>query len=166
MTQTLARYHARSPRYILQSQDNTLVRVAGANQVPWEEGTEIKNISLSGISFTAPTDLCPVIGEVIKIQFVVPGGESMAVLALVTRLEPLGRLQMLVGIKFTKMNPAHRQILISNLTQKMREQQRQQVLSNTKKWGWYAALIPALTLGLWIFLTWLQFHMSLILNLF
>ncbi|MGZ5278604.1 MAG: PilZ domain-containing protein, partial [Pseudobdellovibrionaceae bacterium] len=98
MTQSLAHYHSRSPRYILQPQDNTLIRVAGPTQVPWEEGTEIKNISLSGLVFTAPVELCPIVGEFIKIQFHVPSANEMACFGLVTRLEPLGTTEMLVGI--------------------------------------------------------------------
>ncbi|RYZ81252.1 MAG: PilZ domain-containing protein, partial [Proteobacteria bacterium] len=73
MNQNLARFHARSPRYILNTQDDSLIRVAGPRQVPWEEGTEIKNVSLTGLAFTAPGDLCPILGEIIKIQFLIPG---------------------------------------------------------------------------------------------
>jgi hypothetical protein len=36
---SLARYHGRSPRYILNTEDESLVRVAGPKQIPWEEGT-------------------------------------------------------------------------------------------------------------------------------
>lgn len=39
---SLAKYHGRSPRYILDTEDESLVRVAGPQQVPWEEGTAIK----------------------------------------------------------------------------------------------------------------------------
>jgi hypothetical protein len=124
MTQSLAKYHARAPRYILQPQDNTLIRVAGPRQVPWEEGTDIKNISLSGLAFTAPTELCPIVGEFIKIQFEVPSSSQMACFGLVTRLEPLGPSEMLVGIQFYKLEMPHRIALLQGLAQRLKEQQK------------------------------------------
>jgi hypothetical protein len=131
MTQSLAKYHARSPRYILQPQDNTLIRVAGPRQIPWEEGTDIKNISLSGLAFTAAHELCPIVGEFIKIQFDVPGSKQMACYGLVTRLEPLGKTEMLVGIQFYKLEMPHRIVLLQGLAQKLKDQQhKNQVLES------------------------------------
>lgn len=124
MTQSLAKYHARAPRYILQPQDNTLIRVAGPRQIPWEEGTDIKNISLSGLAFTAPVELCPIVGEFIKIQFEVPNASQMACFGLVTRLEPLGQSEMLVGIQFHKLEMTHRIVLLQGLAQRLKEQQQ------------------------------------------
>jgi hypothetical protein len=120
---SLAKYHARQPRYILQPHDNTFIRVAGPKQLPWEEGTEIRNISLSGLSFMAPSDLCPIVGEVIKIQFEVPGKSQMACHGLATRLEPMGHHSMLVGVQFIKMEMPQRLALLQGLAQKLKEQQ-------------------------------------------
>jgi hypothetical protein len=123
MANTLAKYHARAPRYILQPQENTLIRVAGPRQVPWEENTEIRNISLSGLAFTAPPDLSPMLGEVIKIQFQVPGSKQMACYGLVTRLEPVSRSELMVGVKFYKLDMPHRVMLAKGLSIKLRDQQ-------------------------------------------
>ena len=68
MTFSLARYHARAPRYVLNTEDNYLIRLSGAEQRPWEENTIIKDISLTGLSFTASSDLSPQLGEIIKIE--------------------------------------------------------------------------------------------------
>lgn len=122
MNQSLAKYHSRAQRYILQPQDNTLVRVAGPHQIPWEEGTEIKNISLSGLAFTAPIDLCPLVGEFIKIQFEVPGSQMMACYGLVTRIDAINTAEMLVGIQFYKLEMSHRILLLQGLAQKLRSQ--------------------------------------------
>lgn len=122
MAQTLARYHARSPRYILNTEDDFLVRIAGPRQIPWEEGTEIRNVSLTGLAFTAPEDLCPLLGEVIKIQFMVPGGQQMACHAIVTRLEEDRESVMLVGVHFYKLEMAHRIVLAQGLSKRFREQ--------------------------------------------
>ncbi len=126
MTTSLAQYHSRHPRYVLIPQDNTLVRVAGPRQTPWEEATEIQNISLSGLAFTAPPDLCPIVGEFIKIQFQVPGtgptAGSMACHGLVTRLETKNANTILVAVQFKKLEPPQRLALAQALAVKLRQQ--------------------------------------------
>jgi len=101
------------------------VRVAGPQQIPWEEGTEIKNISLSGLAFTTSVELCPIVGEFIKIQFQVPGTTQMACYGLVTRLEPLGQTEILVGVQFYKLEMPHRIVLLQGLAQKLKDQQQE-----------------------------------------
>ncbi len=122
MNQSLAKYHARAPRYILNTDDDYLIRVAGPRQIPWEEGTEIRNVSLTGLAFTAADDLCPILGEVIKIQFSIPGGRQMACHAVVTRLEsdPRNLKQMLVAVHFYKLEMAHRVILAQGISRKFK----------------------------------------------
>ena len=123
MSQSLAKYHARAPRYILNTDDDYLIRIAGPRQIPWEEGTEIRNVSLTGLAFTAADDLCPLLGEVIKIQFSVPGGRQMACHAIVTRLEnDLQNLkQMLVAVHFYKLEMAHRVVLAQGISKKFKD---------------------------------------------
>jgi hypothetical protein len=123
MTPNLARYHGRYPRYILQTEDDYLVRVAGPQQTPWEEGTEIKNVSLTGLAFTAPADLCPILGEVIKIQFTPPGARQLASYAIVIRLDQESGDRYLVAVHFYKMEMPHRIALAQGLARKLREVQ-------------------------------------------
>jgi hypothetical protein len=120
---SLARYHGRSPRFILQTEDESLVRVAGPKQVPWEEGTSIKNVSLTGLAFTAPDDLSPILGEVIKIQFTPPGSRQMACYAIVTRLDSISNSQTLVGVHFYKMEMTQRIVLAQGLARRFKENQ-------------------------------------------
>ncbi len=120
---SLARYHGRSPRYILNTEDDSLVRVAGPKQVPWEEGTHIKNVSLTGLAFTAPEDLCPLLGEVIKIQFTPPGSRQMACYGIVTRLDNVSKDTTLVGVHFYKLEMAQRIVLAQGLARKFKENQ-------------------------------------------
>lgn len=157
MTQSLAKYHARSPRYILQPQDNTLIRVAGPRQTPWEEGTDIKNISLSGLAFTAPVELCPIVGEFIKIQFQVPSASQMACYGLVTRLEPLGKTEILVGVQFYKLEMPHRIALLQGLAQRLKDQQQKNQTLQEGRFSfprllknWKAVLAMSVFLGAWI----------------
>lgn len=120
---SLAKYHGRSPRYILDTEDESLVRVAGPKQIPWEEGTAIKNVSLTGLAFTAPIDLCPLLGEVIRIQFNPPTARQMACYAIVTRLEQIGSQSMLVGVHFYKMDMHQRIYLAQGLARRFKEVQ-------------------------------------------
>lgn len=158
MTQSLSKYHARSPRYILQPDDNTLIRVAGPQQTPWEEATEIQNISLSGLAFTAPADLCPLLGEFIKIQFEVPGQDQMACYGLVTRLEKAGNSSMKVGIEFRKLEMPQRIALAQSLARKLREQmmneqkKTQWTFLKVIKYKWRQILVAILALTSWFFL--------------
>ena len=139
------------------------MRVAGPRQTPWEEGTEIKNLSLSGLAFTAPVELCPIVGEFIKIQFHIPGRNEMACYGLVTRLEVLPSSEMLVGVQFYKLEMPHRIVLLQGLAQRLKEQQKKnaavappasfnefitKILLHKK-----AAALMLLFLSVWIFLS-------------
>lgn len=127
---SLAKYHGRSPRYILDTEDEALIRVAGPKQTPWEEGTAIKNVSLTGLAFTAPMDLCPLLGEVIRIQFNPPSARQMACYAIVTRVEQVGQNTMLVGVHFYKMDMNQRIYLAQGLAQKFKEVQDRTNIDN------------------------------------
>lgn len=162
----LARYHGRSPRYILHTEDESLVRVAGPKQIPWEEGTSIKNVSLTGLAFTAPDDLCPLLGEVIKIQFTPPGSRQMACYGIVTRLENIPESKTLVGVHFYKMEMAQRIVLAQGLARKFKEtQERGQIddLLNRPVSSMNLVNLPQLTMMaflsfLWCATVWSLFH--------
>lgn len=159
---SLARYHGRSPRYILDTEDDNLVRVAGPKQTPWEEGTEIKNVSLTGLAFTAPDDLCPLIGEVVKIQFTPPGSRQMACYGIVTRLDSISEHRTLVGIHFYKLEMSQRIALAQGLARKLKEaQDRGQIdaLLNRKELQFHLSQAPHLLMmllvgSLWCFTIW------------
>ena len=142
---SLAKYSSRTPRYILQPQDNILIRVAGPKQIPWEENTDLKNISLTGIAFTAPSDLCPSLGEFIKIEYEVPGSGRMANYALVSRIDDISSSKTLVGVKFYKMELAQRVILAQALAIKLRDQQIRRIEERGQRINLPARLIPMLS---------------------
>lgn len=124
MTGSLARYHSRSPRYILDTYDNNLIRLSGAEKLSWEEKTVLRNISLTGLSFTAPRDLSPQLGEIIKIQFQVPGSEMMACYALIIRIEVLNDFDNEIAIHFYKLDRVQRINLVQGLAEKMTADQK------------------------------------------
>lgn len=121
MSTSLARYHARAPRYILNTEDNSLVRLSGAEQLSWEEKTELRDVSLTGLSFLAPQDLSPQMGEVIKIQFAVPGSQQMACYAVVIRIEKINQFDNLIGVHFYKLDRTQRLNLVQGLTEKVQK---------------------------------------------
>lgn len=154
---SLARYHARSPRYILNTEDDSLIRVAGPKQTPWEEGTEIRNVSLTGLSFIAPTDLCPVLGEVIKIQFIPPGAKQIACYAIVTRLDDEGGEKRLVAVHFYKMEMSHRIALAQGLARKFKEhQERERLDAAINGETDFSGKLPALFFMGFLALVWLE----------
>ncbi len=108
MNQVLNQHIQRSPRYVLVPQDNCLIRLAGPKQTPWEEGTEIRDVSNTGLSFTAPMDLSPKLGEVIRVEFTVPGSKQMAAYAKVVRLEKMDQLNQVIAVEFELLNSAQR----------------------------------------------------------
>lgn len=165
---SLARYHGRSPRYILNTEDDSLVRVAGPKQIPWEEGTDIQNVSLTGLAFTAPDDLCPLLGEVVKVQFTPPGAKQMACYGIVTRLDSVAGHKMLVGLHFYKLEMSQRIVLAQGLARRFKETQDRSHIDGllNKSPGPISLLhFPQLSLmaalgALWCFSMWslMRFH--------
>ncbi len=156
MTTSLARYHARAPRYIHDTIDNNLIRLSGAELRSWEEKTEIKDISLTGLSFTAPCDLSPQLGEMIKIQFSVPGSEQMACYAVTIRIEKISNFENLIGVHFFKLDRMQRLNLVQGLSARI----QQIPLSNLTESRWTKTIAIVgliLTLACWLTLMKLYF---------
>lgn len=119
----LSHYYQRAPRYILLPQDNCFIRVAGPKQTPWEEGTEIQNISQTGLCFSAPDILLPRLGENIRIQFAVPDSNQMACYAKVIRFEKINAENSLVAVEFEAMNSAQKMTLFRGLKGKIKNEE-------------------------------------------
>lgn len=122
---TLPKYIQRPPRYVLQTEEKTLVRFAGPQRDPWEEGTEIFDISLTGLAFLAPSELSPTLNEIIKVEFQEPGGKQLACLARVVRLEQR-RDDVLVACEFDDRFTAQKFILSRSLKSKFVEQRKRE----------------------------------------
>ncbi len=152
MTTSLARYHARAPRYILDTEDNSLIRLSGAEQLAWEENTELRDVSLTGLSFTAPQDLSPQIGEVIKIQFSVPGAHQMACFAVVIRIEKLDALENLIGVHFYKLDRTQRLNIVQGLAQKVVRKDKPETAPVTGPAQILTVIGILLTLATWLLL--------------
>lgn len=124
MNQTLPKYINRAPRYTLQTNEKTLVRYAGPKRIPWEEGTEIQDISLTGLAFTAPIELAPEEKEAIKVEFTDPLGKQLACLARVTRVERIKDM-VLVACEFEDLFTAQKFMLSQTLKRKFADLEKQ-----------------------------------------
>lgn len=158
MTQLLSQYIQRSPRYVLLPQDNCLIRLAGPKQIPWEEGTEIRNVSTSGLSFTAPMDLSPIMGETIRVEFAVPGSKQMACFAKVIRLENLEpgnkseTASQLVAVEFELLNTSQRWNLKEGIGKKINNETEKVIeISKTPPMNPFLKVIFVFTVGLSLF---------------
>lgn len=150
MTTSLARYHARAPRYVLNTDDESLIRLSGAEQLSWEENTELRDVSLTGLSFTAPQDLSPQIGEVIKIQFSVPSAQQMACYAVVIRIEKINMLDNLIGVHFYKLDRTQRLNIVHGLADKIRSQKNNNPELSPKTWPALSFVGLVLTIICWL----------------
>ncbi len=92
--------------------------------------TELRDISLTGLSFLAQQDLSPQIGEVIKIQFSVPNSQQMACYAVVIRIEKINQFDNLVGVHFYKLDRTQRLNLVHGLAEKVQKNKHPE---NTKQ---------------------------------
>jgi hypothetical protein len=99
-------------------------------------------------------DLCPIVGEFIKIQFKLPGGKPMACHALVTRLESRKNHRILVGVQFQKLQNSHKLLLVQALSEKLRNQMSSEDAFDVygreqRKYRFKLYLIAALFFTLW-----------------
>ncbi len=147
MSQSLAKFHGRSPRYVLNTQDDNLIRYAGSERWPWEEKTEIRNISLTGLSFIAPADLSPLIGEIIKIQFSVPAGKQMACYAIVIRIDEENSHENLLAVHFYKLDRLQRINLLQGLSGKANVTKKSEMTQSSK---WLAGVGLIMTVICWL----------------
>lgn len=163
MTTSLARYHARAPRYILNTDDSNLIRLSGAERLSWEENTEIRDISLTGLSFTASIDLSPQLGEIIKIQFQVPQSEVMACYAVVIRIEKINEFENLIGVHFYKLDRIQRLNLVQGLASKVKNPSANNSDQHSSSMSGFSTRAVAftgliLTLICWLTIIKLYFH--------
>lgn len=147
MSHSLAKYHGRAPRYVLNTEDDNLIRLSGSERWPWEEKTEIRNISLTGLSFLASMDLSPLIGEIIKIQFTVPTGKQMACYAIVIRIDQENDFDNLIAVHFYKLDRLQRINLLQGLSGKNIIPKKNEVNSGSK---WLAAIGLVMTMICWL----------------
>src|SRR5580693_6706645 len=88
MNQTLRRFINRAPRYVLRPNDRHIVRYMPDQTGPTGiNKTTLLNISETGLAITVDAHAAPTVGERMKVELPVPGGEQIAWWAIVVRTE-------------------------------------------------------------------------------
>lgn len=138
MAERLRKFIPRAPRYVLRPSDEKFLRYAHHDERNRSFTTQIINLSETGIAFLVERESAPALGDVIKIEFPIPGGEQVAWFARVVRMEEFApeewglnprRLsgdEVMVGIHFLDMPEGHRQSIRKGLEAKFLELLRAQ----------------------------------------
>lgn len=146
MIMRAGRYSRRSPRYTLRANDIRHLRMArkiSRQNIVYE--TEILDVSETGLAFSLPINEAPQIGELLALEFTVPGGRQMAWRGRVTRIEmPTDRAtwktfstRITVAVEFYELPATFRSILSRGLElkfQKIEEEGRDRTWS--ERWQW------------------------------
>lgn len=118
------RYHVRAPRYVLSTEDHRLMRFAAMETRGVSVTTELRNLSESGLAFTLPAnEPHPDEGDMLKIEFTVPGHKQIACFATVVRVEESSEWdpnlgfqgQKIIGLQFRNLPEPFRRALRTNL---------------------------------------------------
>jgi len=90
-------YVLRAPRYTLSVSDRRLLRFKGENLADGTIEAEVFNLSMTGLAFAVHRFDAPNLGEELKIEFAVPGGQTIAWYAQVVRIESQPEWQAEIG---------------------------------------------------------------------
>ena len=106
-----ARYYQRAPRYVFRPNDKSIMRFAGMDSRGLSSHANVNDLSATGLSFLVDGPIIPMEGDLLKIEFGVPGRKQIAWFATVVRVESrtdwnpeLGdRSRTLVAIRFRQL---------------------------------------------------------------
>ncbi len=87
MSNGLRNFIPRAPRYVLRPNDERFLRFAHHDDRSNSYATRFLNLSETGLAFVIDRDTAPQIGDIIKIEFPVPGDGQVAWFARVIRIE-------------------------------------------------------------------------------
>ena len=121
----------RAGRYLLQQEDNKIVRFLVKGRPRREVlDTEVSDLSIHGLSFTVPLYKAPHLGESVALEFYVPDDGKIAVFGRTVRIEELkgittgsGMTLVKVGVEFFGLPASYRQLLETRVTPVVRKQQ-------------------------------------------
>lgn len=138
MAQLLRKFIPRAPRYTLGPDDNQSFRFALNSNSQNSYSTRFVNVSESGLAFITSKDSSPHVGELIKVEFPVPGSEQVAWFARVVRVEIISggpwwkaadyeedNLEILVAIRFINLPQGHKQAIRQGLETRYFEIQKE-----------------------------------------
>ncbi|MCB0363302.1 MAG: PilZ domain-containing protein [Bdellovibrionales bacterium] len=134
MKSNLRKFIPRAPRYVLKPNDEGFLRFASGHLPHHTCETILLNLSETGLAFLVETKSAPPIGDVIRIEFSIPGGDHLAWFAKVVRLEEPTRKMLwhqppdlkieehlIVGVRFQDLPAAQQKLIRLNLNKKFNE---------------------------------------------
>jgi hypothetical protein len=136
--------YPRAPRYVVDFDDNHVLRFAHMPRGSKALYTRIINLSESGMAFLIPYLSAPQLNEKIKLEFTAPNSEPIACFANVVRVQihksyshdQKPQTFKLIAVTFDNIHPKQRQMLASGINQQFKKRQalykRQQMLLRGK----------------------------------
>ena len=177
MALKLRQFMPRAPRYVLRPEDAQLLFFAHPGQTAGNKyPTKIINVSETGIAFLVYKSTAPRIGDLIKIEFPIPGAEQIAWWARVVRMEeysssPWWRdsdetsssTEIMVGVTFEHLPAGHRKEIKEGLWSRYQDliaehkrQQRARFIEFTKENFWHFILFTLCTVAGVMALYWIS----------
>ncbi|MES2966024.1 MAG: PilZ domain-containing protein [Bdellovibrionota bacterium] len=112
---TARTYFSRSPRYVFGTEEESALRFAGMNTRGVIQRAAIRDLSESGLAFAIGETESPEEGELLKIEFPIPGRKTIACFATVVRVERRSdwdpewgdRGHTLIGLQFRNLPSLH-----------------------------------------------------------
>ncbi len=147
MGESVRRYVPRAPRYVLRQQDRNLMRfcLAQLKGPAHIEQTTLINLSESGAAFITDLSCDLKIGDTVKVEIPIPGGDQIAWYARVVRIQEYDDSpwysprtgekkidKLLVALKFDQMPEGHtraiRKGIEQSFLQALQDQQLRRIL--------------------------------------
>ena len=180
MSDSARSYVARAPRYVLRPDDNQMIRYALPHEKHNPYQTKYINISQTGLAFIvsqrALRNGFPLVGDNIKVEVPVPGGDQFAWWAKIIRIEeyenPWKRFEsdsfwdedlVMVAVRFDNLPVGHAETLRVGLVKRFDEIKLEQAKNRRREMAeWWALnyksllLYIAMTLLTFAVLYWLS----------
>ena len=150
---SLRRFVPRATRYVLRPQDKHILRFSshkdeGASAI---QETTLVNLSRTGLAFLVEREFAPLLGDLIKVEFNVPGNEQkVAWWARVVRTEeytqniwwmkedPKFRDLITIGIHFQELPEGHQSQIQTGIDQRLEQLVREyRKLQGQRLWAWW-----------------------------
>ena len=123
MSASARQYHTRIPRYVLKTEDESLMRFAGMETKGSATHARVRDLSENGVAFTLGAEVTIDEGDVLKIEFTIPGRSQIACFATVIRIDKIQewdpdlgpRESLLIACKFRSLPTLHARALAGGL---------------------------------------------------
>ncbi len=178
MSDTLRRFIPRATRYVLRPQDQKMLRFSHQDEKGAEaiQETTLVDLSKTGLAFLIEREDAPLLGDLIKVEFAIPGGEQMAWWARVVRCEehtkkiwwmrenPDFQDLIMIGVQFQNLPQMQQSHIQSNLDVRLKElmiQHRRVQMARLTSWFIYRGIRILLVSGFALAVLGMLYYLSL-----